>query len=54
VAYQWTQELAIQELKTLIATIPQLRSGRRISAEHTAWAMRTLAFLEQVFGQNSR
>ena len=53
-AYQWTQELAIEELKTLIAAIPQLRSGRRMSAAHTAWGLRTLRFLEQVFGRNSR
>jgi len=54
VAFQWTQELAVEELKALLATIPQLSSGRRMSAEHTAWVMRTLTFLEQVFGQNSR
>jgi len=53
-AFQWTQELAIEELKTLIATIPRLQSGKRMSAEHTAWAIRVLTFLEQVFGQNSR
>lgn len=53
-AFRWTQDLAVEELKTLVASIPHLSSGRRMSADHTAWVMRTLTFLEQVFGQNSR
>lgn len=52
--FSWTQDAAVSELKALIAEIPRLRTGQRFSADHTGWVMRTLAFLEQVFGQNSR
>jgi hypothetical protein len=54
VTFQWTQELAVQELKTIIMEAPSLRDTKRFSARHTRWTMHTLAFLEQVFGQNSR
>jgi len=50
----WTKKKALSELKTLIDEIEKLSSKRRFSAFHTRWAMRTLAFLEDIFGQNSR
>jgi hypothetical protein len=54
VTFKWTQPLAISELQLLIDEIPRLRNAQRFSAEHTRWTVRTLQFLEQVFGQNSR
>jgi arsenate reductase-like glutaredoxin family protein len=52
--FKWTQDLAADELRALITEIPQLREGQRFSANHSRWVTRTLAILEQVFGQNSR
>lgn len=52
--FQWTQELAIKELNGLLSEIPFLRNEQRFSAKHTEWVARTLGFLEQVFGPNSR
>jgi len=54
VTFKWTLPLALSELQSLINEIPRIRNAERFSAEHTRWAMRTLQFLEQVFGQNSR
>jgi hypothetical protein len=54
VTFQWTQDLAVTELRTIISEIPRLLDEDRFSAIHTRWVMRTLALLEQVFGQNSR
>jgi hypothetical protein len=52
--FKWTQELAAEELRALIAEVPRLREGKSFSAIHSRWVARTLAVLEQVFGQNSR
>src|SRR5262245_38458378 len=52
--FNWTQELAVRELNGLISEIPFLPNEKRFSAKHTEWVARALAFLEQVFGQNSR
>lgn len=50
----WTKESAIAELNALIEKIEELSAKRRFAADHTRWAMRTLTFLEEVFGQDSR
>jgi len=52
--FNWTQDAAVKELEALISEIPKLRAGQRFSADHTNWATRTLALMEQVFGQSSR
>ncbi|MBI1955934.1 MAG: hypothetical protein HYS38_06025 [Acidobacteria bacterium] len=52
--FKWTQELAIEELQALIAEIQTLTQETRLSATHTRWVLRTLQFLEQVFGRKSR
>jgi hypothetical protein len=51
---RWTDVLAEIELRELIDQVEGLKHCQRNSAEHTRWALRTLQFLEQVFGQNSR
>jgi hypothetical protein len=50
----WTKETALSELNVLVKEIPGLTKQRRFSAEHTRWIARTLAFLEEVFGRDSR
>lgn len=50
----WTKETALSELKAIIDETGPLTKSRRYSAEHTRWVVRTLAFLEEVFGQRSR
>jgi len=50
----WTKQRALQELGRLTAAIDQLTKGRRLSADHTRWMAKVLAFLEEVFGQDSR
>ncbi len=52
--FRWTQELAVRELNSLISEIPYLRKEQSFSTKHTKWVTRTLTFLEQAFGQNSR
>jgi len=52
--FQWTQELALREINGVISEIPFLRNEQRFSAKHAEWVARTLSFLEQVFGPNSR
>jgi len=49
-----TKDSAIAELNALINEIKQLKNERRDSANHTRWGEKTLAFLEEVFGQDSR
>ena len=51
---QWTKESALAELRSLADLVDCLSAAPRLSAEHTRWVGRTLAFLEEVFGQNSR
>ncbi len=50
----WTKETALSELETLIKEIDNLYTQHRHSADHMRWVARTLAFLEEVFGRNSR
>jgi len=52
--HSWAKETALKELDRLIAEIDILTKHRRYSAEHTRWIARTLAFLEEVFGRDSR
>mgnify|MGYP000279967317 CR=1 FL=1 len=50
----WTKETALSELETLIEEISNLTAQNRYSADHIRWVARTLAFLEEIFGRNSR
>ena len=50
----WTKKIALSELKALIKEIDNLYTQHRYSADHMRWIARTLAFLEEVFGRNSR
>jgi hypothetical protein len=49
-----TRDEAIAEINDLLARTDQLKSVRRYSAEHTEWLIKTLSFLEDVFGRQSR
>jgi hypothetical protein len=51
---QWTKESALAELQSLAEATTSLARDERYSVNHTRWIARTLAFLEDVFGQNSR
>lgn len=51
---KWTKEKALSELDELAKCTVALASQRRFSADHTRWTARTSAFLEEVFGRNSR
>lgn len=51
---KWTKEAALKELDALVDIIERLRGERRFSALHTQWLTRTLTFLEEVFGPESR
>lgn len=50
----WTKEKSLKELDILIGEIKKLREQRRFSTDHTHWVIRSLEFLEEVFGRNSR
>lgn len=50
----WTKETALSELDSLITEIGNLSTQHRYSADHVRWVARTLAFLEEVFGRDSR
>jgi hypothetical protein len=50
----WTKETALSELDELIKEIGKLSTQYRYSADHMRWIARTLAFLEEVFGRDSR
>lgn len=50
----WTKETALSELETLIKEIDNLFTQHKYSADHMRWVAKTLAFLEEVFGRNSR
>jgi REase_DpnII-MboI len=52
--FSWTQDAALLELDQLMAELVDLSTQRRFSAPHTRWVARTLAILEEVFGQESR
>ena len=52
--FQWTKESALAELRSLVEATTRLAGDQRYSTEHTRWIVRTLTFLEEVFGQNSR
>ncbi len=49
---KWTKESALRELKYLLAEASKLQAG--FSEQHTQWVIRTLEFLEEIFGRNSR
>lgn len=51
--FKWTDESALTEFGTLIGEIDLVANGRRRSARHVQWAVRTATFLEEVFGRNS-
>jgi prolyl oligopeptidase PreP (S9A serine peptidase family) len=51
---KWSDESAKAELRGLIEEIKDLKQRQRSCAEHTRWVLRTLQFLEQVFGRDSR
>jgi len=51
---KWSDESAKALLHGLIEEISDLKTRQRNCAEHTRWALRTLQFLEQVFGRDSR
>ncbi len=46
----WTKESALTELEHLISEIDSLIGERWQSAAHTRWVIRTMEFLEEVFG----
>lgn len=50
----WTKETALSELETLIKEIDNLSTQHKYSADHMRWIAKALAFLEEVFGRNSR
>ncbi len=50
----WTKETASVELENILNEIPILFKSKAFSAEHTRWLTRTLVFLEEVFGRDSR
>jgi hypothetical protein len=49
----WTKDDALTELDDLIQGVNRVASAGRGSAEHTRWVLRTLKFLEAVFGPKS-
>jgi REase_DpnII-MboI len=50
----WTKESALQELDRLVGGIEKLKAGTAYSAEHVRWDQGVVAFLEEVFGRQSR
>jgi hypothetical protein len=52
--FSWTEESALEELDELLKGLSALPNERRHSSPHTRWLARSLAFLEEVFGKNSR
>lgn len=50
----WTKEEASVELERILNEISILSKSKAFSAEHTRWFTRTLVFLEEVFGRDSR
>jgi hypothetical protein len=53
-AFRWTKESAVKELRALAADTERLATLRRYSADHTKWIAKVLAVLEEVFGRESR
>lgn len=53
-AFQWTKESAIKEIRALAAETQALATQSRYSADHTKWIANVLAVLEEVFGRESR
>ncbi|KUK99389.1 MAG: Uncharacterized protein XE08_0045 [Parcubacteria bacterium 32_520] len=51
---KWTKEAALEELNKLIKEIATLKNVRAFSAEHVHWHQRVVAFLEEIFGKDSR
>lgn len=51
---KWTKKAASKELGLLTEETKILASKSRLSEEHVRWVSRTLRFLEQIFGQESR
>ena len=50
---KWTKESAMKELDHLIKEIDSLQEVRFGSAPHTRWLVRTVTFLQEVFGDDS-
>lgn len=50
----WTKDSVLLELNALTDETEQLARSRRYSTEHTRWLARTLTFLEEIFGRQSR
>lgn len=53
-ASKWTKESALAELRWLADQTKELKNEQRFSEKHTRWLSRTLTFLEEVFGRDSR
>lgn len=49
----WNKQQALGEIDRLIANIPELQLGRAFDAKHVRWRQAVVAFLEEVFGQES-
>jgi hypothetical protein len=47
---RWDQAAAQAEIAELLAEVPALRNENHFTAAHTRWGLRTLHFLEVVFG----
>ncbi|MBI4963689.1 MAG: hypothetical protein HY913_10465 [Desulfomonile tiedjei] len=50
----WTKEKALEEISALVSAIANLKHQKRGSVDHVRWNANALAFLEEVFGQESR
>lgn len=50
---RWTNEAALQEIRTLLGQISELESSRSMSSGHVRWMARTASFLEEAFGPSS-
>lgn len=50
----WTKDKALEEISSLASEIENLKGQTRHSADHVRWNVNALAFLEEVFGRQSR
>ena len=50
----WTKETALNQLDYLIEEIDRLWESETGSSDHIRWVMKTVQFLEEVFGKNSK
>lgn len=53
-AFKWTPEVTEKELDWLIGQVSALCKLPRKSTEHARWTSRAVAFLDEVFGQDSQ